>query len=81
MEANKYAFRSTVHLCEDPDSKGYVSGCDKVGSDIVDQHDWGFQFGSDDAIIDTDLPFHVKIKFYKKNSTDDELDYYKVDFV
>ena len=36
MEANKYAFRSTVHLCSNPNSKGFISECDRGGVDTLD---------------------------------------------
>ena len=37
MEANKYAFRSTIHTCDDPDEKGFVKDCERGGFCPLDQ--------------------------------------------
>ena len=39
MEANKYAFRSTIHTCDDPDEKGFVKDCERGGFCPLDQFD------------------------------------------
>ena len=64
MEANKYAFRSTVHTCDDPDEKGFIKDCERGGFCPLDQFSQKKQFGDKGELIDTNMPFHVKVEFH-----------------
>jgi len=40
MEANKYAFRSTIHTCDDPDEKGWIKDCVHGGACSLDPYQY-----------------------------------------
>lgn len=64
MEANKYAFRSTIHTCDDPDENGWIADCERGGVCPLDQYSWKDQFGDKGSKIDTNKPFSVKAEFH-----------------
>ena len=64
MEANKYAFRSTIHTCDDPDENGYIKDCERGGVCALDQYSWKNKFGDKGTSIDTNKPFTVKAEFH-----------------
>jgi hypothetical protein len=72
MEANKYAFYTTAHKCNAPDSNGLYNWCDRNGqctSNTLDNVSGNnpspdFMPGSTTG-IDTDNEFHVKIDFHE----------------
>lgn len=71
MEANKYAFRSTIHTCDDPDEHGFISDCERGGFCPLDQFNYKGQFGDKAELIDTNQPFTVNMTF---NADEDKMD-------
>ena len=64
MEANKYAWASTPHTCNNPNELGHYDYCDKNGTcqqNTYDQLSWNGYGPGDDKTINTDLPFHVSL--------------------
>ena len=66
MEANRHAFKAIGHKCDDPDTTGVYSNCDRGGKCTLDVlvglARYAYGAGSD-FNIDTTLPFHVKTEF------------------
>lgn len=69
MEANKYAFQTTPHVCDKSNWTGHYASCDGHGANInsVDElGDNGYGPGSQ-YTIDTTKPFHVKVELFDYN--------------
>jgi hypothetical protein len=72
MEANKYAFYTTAHKCNEPDADGNYDWCDRSGqctSNLLDSVTGNsphpdFMPGSTSG-INTEQEFHVKIDFHE----------------
>lgn len=64
MEANKYAWRTTPHKCDAPNSNGHYYNCDRGGCGksiwSVDPRAYG---PGSNFRINTNYPFHVKLEF------------------
>lgn len=68
MQANKHAWYSAAHRCEDPDSNGLYSRCDHGGQCSINPKHYhlgqGRSYGpGSNYLINTQEPFHVKIDF------------------
>ena len=66
MEANKYSFATTPHMCEEPDENGFYHACDGDGhcnQNIYDVLAWDGYGPGEDYKINTERPFHVKVSF------------------
>lgn len=62
MEANKYTFSTTPHVCSDPDANGHYDTCDWHGAEVHTNASSKDDFGpGSDYKIDTTKPFHVKV--------------------
>jgi len=68
MEANKYAWRSTAHKC---DNNGGYSNCDRNGmctTDVLLDHP-RTDYGPNKSKINTNQPFHVRQDFHESNGS------------
>ena len=63
MEANQYAFSTTPHKCDAPNSQGHYSNCDASGW-AANSIDHKLSYGKGGFLIDTDRPFHVKLEVF-----------------
>lgn len=65
MEANTYAFQTTPHRCDAPNSKGHYSNCDRGGQCYQKAwHKMAGKYGPGDQYpINTLKEFHAKISF------------------
>ena len=70
MEANKWAFRATGHVCDAPNSDGIYERCDASGPcnvDVLRDADSN-SFGPGSSYkINTELPFSVKQVYHELN--------------
>ena len=69
MEANKYAWHTTAHKCNEPNQFGYYSDCDRPGNCMVDiPNDADYGPGSGHK-INTEQQFHVRQYFNADETT------------
>ena len=81
MEANKYSWATTPHSCEAPNTGGFYYGCDANGhaaQNIYNILPWNGYGAGQDYIINTELPFHVRIDF--ETDTNNDFSAFKVQF-
>ena len=65
MEANQYAFHSTVHTCDNPNSLRYISKCDTSGRCTEQAYDHPGNYGPGNSnVINSLKPYNVEIFFH-----------------